>query len=229
MVGWNRTKPIFQCARGTFIATLRLRDIEFEVRLSGWKAAVEEADVIVGPKKFISVQCGDGMRLNSDGLESLKKHQNMQTCMDLSAYTSFCTMRPSSGHIHHLVWVHLLEKFEELYQEIQHAKPKGRVLWFWCKLGKNRSYAMLVMFLMWMMRIHQHDVWESLIAPVRNKDLNDGETCDLNHWSDLTAHQRNQMKKNVLFGDVIDEFTMYLETVQVGIKILMSGTAPGVE
>ena len=81
---------------------------------------------------------------------------------------------------------------------------------FWCKAGRHRSYGLLIAFLMWAGHLHDPQLWASLIAPLRNTNMEeeDGRQVELLHAHEMTATDRN--KGNVPFATVLAEFAHFL-------------------
>ena len=104
----------------------------------------------------------------------------------------------------------LTEAFLKILAACSSAQDGVVNLVFFCKAGRHRSYGPLIAFLMWACRIHDHTVWASLIAPIRNQKLPKDHPCDLTAMEDLA--QRQLDKGFVPFASLLKHFAEFLNS-----------------
>ena len=65
--------------------------------------------------------------------------------------------------------------FEALWMTVQQVSPPiqsdHNMVTFYCKAGRHQSYALLIAFLKWSYNIHEPQIWEAIISPLRNVRL----------------------------------------------------------
>ena len=107
-------------------------------------------------------------------------------------------------------FLNILEACNMSQQQDGHHHGPVVNLVFFCKAGRHRSYGLLIAFLMWACRIHDHTVWASLIAPIRNQKLPKDHPCDLTAMEDLA--QRQLDKGFVPFASLLKHFAEFLNS-----------------
>jgi hypothetical protein len=54
-------------------------------------------------------------------------------------------------------------------QQVSQPIPSDhKMVAFYCETGRHQSYALLIAFLMWSSHIHEPQIWEAIISPLRN-------------------------------------------------------------
>ena len=106
----------------------------------------------------------------------------------------------------------LTEVFEALWETVQQVHQGDptvhRMVIFYCKAGRHRSYALLIAFLMWSYHVHVPKMWEAIISPIRNVHLDKDHPCELATLSELSLKQRS--KGHVAFCDCLKDYAAYL-------------------
>ena len=93
----------------------------------------------------------------------------------------------------------VLRVSQTLWSSVDYGQPKI-VLWFFCKAGHHRSYATLLMFLMWLTHVHEYTVLAKLV-----KERRPG--VELLTWEGLARVGRTKVMP---FADVIDDWVEFL-------------------
>ena len=96
----------------------------------------------------------------------------------------------------------VLLKFVSLYYQMLGKYNIGEhpVVCFWCKSGCHHSYGMLVMFLMWMTKVFEANIFLREIATKRNRHLQDGKKCAIVCLDHMPLNNEGVPDK-VPFGD----------------------------
>ena len=72
----------------------------------------------------------------------------------------------------------LTKVFEALWQQVPQEDPTAHnVLVLYGKVGRHRSYAVLIALLMWSSHLHEPQFWEAIISPIRNEHLQKDGSC----------------------------------------------------
>ena len=66
----------------------------------------------------------------------------------------------------------------------------------------------MIAFLMWASHVHDPGLWEDLIAPIRNKQLDVGFQCELLHKDEVTEKHHNE--GHVPFASVLADYAKFL-------------------
>ena len=212
ILGWSEHLTYLKCqgATGTSLGTMEARGIRFEIRLSGWED-IMRSSTFVKPWSYISVRCGSGRWLSSTDLHY---HETTQTFFDLDPFTKDerdggLMERDKAYVVQTRAWEALEQRFKTLWALIK-GESQG-VVWFWCKAGRHRSYALVIMFLMWLTHVHEPIYFQKKISELRDRDLTNGRTCSLSKWNDLSPKERHNIGRyGVSFGDVLPGWAEFL-------------------
>ena len=96
--------------------------------------------------------------------------------------------------------------WETAQQVHQGDRTVHRMVILYCKVGRHRSYALLIAFLMWSSHVHAPNMWEAIISPIRNAILDKDHPCELCISENLKQHWKGQ----VAFKDVLCDYAAYL-------------------
>ena len=193
---WPNTDPVG-------IASLNLREVNVRLALCGF----EEFKVLgrsFAPN-FVTVQCGRGKWMHNVSFLKQGRHFNLT---NWTIWEKRGGLVPDEMKGSGAFWF-LIEAFLNILTACSSAQNGVTNLVFWCKAGRHRSYGLLLAFLMWACRIHDHTVWANLIAPIRNKKLRIG-TCELTAMEDLPP--RLLEKGFVPFASLLKHFAEYLNS-----------------
>ena len=194
------------------LCCLTLRQFKVEIYLTGWEEGWPLLKV--GSDRdhvpCVAVNCAAGLiapyaRLN---IES--------TCsyLDLSQYTEFqsdfgAMPWPTAPlEEYELTCSTLQKQFSHLLHLLSETQSPNHAVWFFCKAGRHRSYAMLLAFLMWAGRVHNLDFMRQIVDPLRNSQLQGGRQVELKHWAEMPGWQQN--KGWVAFGDFLPRWLHFL-------------------
>ena len=159
----------------------------------------------------VSVQCGSGAWARNLAIPNPDRHVN------LSKWTIFedrggrlpRLYLPSEDKKAH--YRELTLAFLRLWGLCETAQGGSELvtLIFFCKAGRHRSYGIMIAFLMWASRVHDPDLWASLIAPIRDSVLKSSSyPCELVSVEDLTAPM--VQKGYVPFLSVLKDYAEFL-------------------
>ena len=95
---------------------------------------------------------------------------------------------------------------KHLQQVPQQDPTAHNMLVLYCKVGRHRSYAVLIAFLMWSSHIHKPQFWEAIISPIRNEHLQKDGPCEL--LTLLRGRQRSN--GHMAFRDCLKYYAAYL-------------------
>ena len=82
------------------------------------------------------------------------------------------------------------------------------VLWWWCKAGRHRSYALLIFFLMRAAHVHDHVLVEALLSTRLQQMRRDAQMMKAAGLRSPKAKSR--MVNKVYFGDLVLEWEEFL-------------------
>ena len=82
------------------------------------------------------------------------------------------------------------------------------VLWWWCQVGRHRSYALLIFFLMWAAHVHDHVLAEALLRTRLQQMRPDAQTMKAATLRSPKA--KAKMSNKVYFGDLVLEWEDFL-------------------
>ena len=96
----------------------------------------------------------------------------------------------------------LTDVFEALWMTVQQVSQPiladHKMVAFYCKAGRHQSYALLIAFVMWSSHIHELQIWEAIISPVRNARLEQDSPCELTTVENLTEQERTTRTRGLL-------------------------------
>ena len=79
---------------------------------------------------------------------------------------------------------------------------------FYCKVGRHQSYALLIALLVLSSHIHEPQIWEAIISPLRKARLEHDNPCELIPRENLTEQDRT--KRHVAYLDFVRDYKAYL-------------------
>ena len=191
---------------------LLLKNLRIGLCLCGIEELKRTLWMLPSSGHWVTVQCGHGKWSTH-----LKHGPNCH--FDLHKWTNY--EGQSGGHIplpdapteHKATRFSLLtEDFEAIWRALKQISPSSpnghRMLILFCKAGRHRSYALLIMFLMWSSHVHDPKMWVAIIGPIRNAVLDKDHPCELCRPEKLKQHSKGQ----VAFNDVLSDYTAYLNS-----------------
>ena len=90
-------------------------------------------------------------------------------------------------------------------QQVPQRDPTAHnMLSLYCKVGRHRSYALLIALLMWSSHIHEPQFWDAIVSPIRNEHLQKDGPCELLTLADLKGKQRS--KGHVAFRGCLNDY-----------------------
>ena len=102
--------------------------------------------------------------------------------------------------------------FEALWMTVQQVSQTipsdHNMVALYCKAGRHQSYALLIAFLMWSSHIHEPQIWEAIISPLRNARLEHDSPCELIPVENLTEQERT--KGHVAYLDFVRDYRAHL-------------------
>ena len=117
-------------------------------------------------------------------------------------------------------FAHLINVFQALMDMIKadHWKKikaghshQPVVLWWWCKAGRHRSYALLIFFLMWAAHVHDHVLVEALLSTRLQQMRRDAKM--MKAADSRSPNAKSRMVNKVYFGDLVLEWEEFLSDV----------------